>query len=139
LFKSGLSLSKIKDAALDSRLFSPAPDGLGVPGRSLAWKVPTLRIAFPYLKLNRITFAFEKLFLTPHEPLLQSSEWNLSPDLSSLQRSRKRFSDLLLDKMRAPDGSYEEGLVVPGMDPPRRDTLPYDLEMNNPLSLHDEV
>lgn len=42
--------------------------------------------------------------------------------------------------MRAPDGSYDESFVVPGLTIPRRKTQPTtDLEMNNPLSLHDEV
>jgi hypothetical protein len=43
LFNTGLSLSKIKDAALGGTLFHPdvACDlaSTGVPGRSLAWKV----------------------------------------------------------------------------------------------------
>jgi hypothetical protein len=39
LFDSGLSLSKIRDAALSGRLYHPTDDPLGVTGRSLAWKV----------------------------------------------------------------------------------------------------
>lgn len=41
LFHSGLSLSKIKEAALGGRLFDVTIDftSTGVPGRSLAWKV----------------------------------------------------------------------------------------------------
>jgi len=43
LFNSGLTLSKIKDAALGGTLFYPdVTDDItstGVPGRSLAWKV----------------------------------------------------------------------------------------------------
>ena len=43
LFNSGLTLSKIKDAALGGTLFHfDATDEItstGVPGRSLAWKV----------------------------------------------------------------------------------------------------
>ena len=43
LFNSGLSISKIKDAALGGRLFdldiSDSFASSGVPGRSLAWKV----------------------------------------------------------------------------------------------------
>jgi TBC1 domain family protein 5 len=46
--------------------------------------------------------------------------------------------------MRAPDGSYEDGFVIPGLDqPPRspgRQAKPtWNLETNNPLSLHREV
>lgn len=43
--------------------------------------------------------------------------------------------------MRAPDGSYEDGFVVPGTGkpPPRAQRADKNLEMNNPLSLHDEV
>jgi TBC1 domain family protein 5 len=47
LFNSGLSLSKIKDAALGGTLFHPDVTcdlaSTGVPGRSLAWKVQSLR------------------------------------------------------------------------------------------------
>jgi hypothetical protein len=42
--------------------------------------------------------------------------------------------------MRAPDGSYEDGFVVPGGEQlPARSEQPGNLECNNPLSLHDEV
>ena len=42
--------------------------------------------------------------------------------------------------MRAPDGSYEDGFVVPGGEKlPSRTVQPGNLERNNPLSLHDEV
>ncbi len=42
--------------------------------------------------------------------------------------------------MRAPDGSYEDGFVVPGGEKlPTRTEQPGNLERNNPLSLHDEV
>ncbi|KAI0261038.1 rab-GTPase-TBC domain-containing protein [Gloeopeniophorella convolvens] len=41
--------------------------------------------------------------------------------------------------MRAPDGSYEEGFVVPGGEQlPARTANAGNLERNNPLSLHDE-
>lgn len=47
---------------------------------------------------------------------------------------------MLLEKMRAPDGSYEDGFVVPGGEKlPARTSQPGNLERNNPLSLHDEV
>jgi hypothetical protein len=42
--------------------------------------------------------------------------------------------------MRAPDGSYEDGFIVPGGETlPARTVQPGNLEWNNPLSLHDEV
>jgi TBC1 domain family member 5 len=42
--------------------------------------------------------------------------------------------------MRAPDGSYEEGFVVPGTNiAPQKENPTYDLDTNNPLSLHNEV
>ncbi|CDO68876.1 hypothetical protein BN946_scf185000.g19 [Trametes cinnabarina] len=45
-----------------------------------------------------------------------------------------------MEKMRAPDGGYEEGFVVPGLGtlPPRTANASANLEKNNPLSLHDE-
>lgn len=43
--------------------------------------------------------------------------------------------------MRAPDGGYEEGFVIPGtgISPPRTERSSANLDRNNPLSLHDEV
>jgi len=94
-----------------------------------------LSVGWVFTKLTSL-----KLFLTPHEPLLPSSEWKLSPDLASLRLHRNKFCNLLLDKMRAPDGSYEEGFVVPGTNiVPRKESTIHDLDMNNPLSLHNEV
>lgn len=54
---------------------------------------------------------------------------------------RKEYAALLMEKMRAPDGSYEEGLVIPGTgaSPPKVEQLRQDLEKNNPLSLDDQV
>jgi hypothetical protein len=53
---------------------------------------------------------------------------------------RKQFTALLLEKMRAPDGSYEDGFIAPdGEKLPARTVQPGNLERNNPLSLHDEV
>jgi len=57
-----------------------------------------------------------------------------------VNESRKQFTTLLLEKMRAPDGSYEDGFIVPGGEKlPARTSQPGNLERNNPLSLHDEV
>jgi TBC1 domain family protein 5 len=58
----------------------------------------------------------------------------------SVGESRKQFTTLLLEKMRAPDGSYEDGFIAPGGKKlPARTSQPGNLERNNPLSLHDEV
>ncbi len=49
--------------------------------------------------------------------------------------------ELSIDKLRAPDGGYEEGFTVPGSQAsPKRVSKPdINLERNNPLSLHTEV
>jgi TBC1 domain family protein 5 len=83
-----------------------------------------------------------EIFLTPVDPIHPQPE--LPPNPTSYGRafssSRKQFTDLLLEKMRAPDGSYEDGFVVPGGEKlPARTEQPGNLELNNPLSLHDEV
>ncbi|KAI0247048.1 rab-GTPase-TBC domain-containing protein [Lactifluus subvellereus] len=123
LFNSGLSLSKLKDAALGGRLFdtdvTDAFASTSVPGRSLAWKI----------------------FLTPVDPIHPQRELPPDPALykRALDASRKQFSALLLEKMRAPDGSYEDGFIAPGGEKlPARAVQPGNLERNNPLSLHDE-
>ena len=43
--------------------------------------------------------------------------------------------------MRAPDGSYHEGLIIPGVEslPKPNQTLVNNLDKNNPLSLDTEV
>lgn len=48
---------------------------------------------------------------------------------------------LFLEKMRAPDGGYEDGLTIPGtnVSPPRTERTSGNLDLNNPLSLHDAV
>lgn len=74
--------------------------------------------------------------LTP--PASQSAA---KPPLSALKDLRKEYASLLLEKMRAPDGSYEENLSVPGVDelPPPTDKISANLQRNNPLSLHEDV
>jgi hypothetical protein len=60
--------------------------------------------------------------------------------LETLRASRKNFAESLLQTMRAPDGSYEEGFVVPGSTTsPKSERMAANLEKNNPLSLDDEV
>ncbi|KAJ7156050.1 rab-GTPase-TBC domain-containing protein [Mycena crocata] len=115
LFASGTALSRLRDNALADRLFTS--DTLEVPGRSLAWK----------------------LFLLPDEPLPASPEAEATPPLQSLRTSRKKYASLLMEHMRAPDGSYEEGFMVPGSSiSPERQASASNLERNNPLSLHNE-
>ncbi|OAX37042.1 RabGAP/TBC [Rhizopogon vinicolor AM-OR11-026] len=117
LFHSGSSLSKLRDAIGAGRLLQFSDGGIGVPGRSLAWKL---------LLLKNVP-----LEPPPHEMPV--------PPLEALRSHRKQYSELLLEKMRAPDGSYDETFVVPGVAIPRRNTKsPTNLETNNPLSLHDE-
>ncbi|KAF8520166.1 hypothetical protein BU17DRAFT_47025 [Hysterangium stoloniferum] len=81
---------------------------------------------------------FSQLFLSQIPPLTT----NLNPypvaPLESLRHSRERYVLLLKEKMRAPDGSYEEGFQVPGSSkqiyesPPKK---PDNWNLNNPLSL----
>lgn len=117
LFHHGSSLSKLRDAIAAGRLLQSSDGGIGVPGRSLAWK----------------------LFLLKNVPLEPAPHEIPVPPLEALRTHRRQYSELLLEKMRAPDGSYDETFVVPGLTIPRRNTKrPTDLETNNPLSLHDE-
>lgn len=57
----------------------------------------------------------------------------------SLHASRKKFVDSLLKFMKAPDGSYEAGLQVPGLPLFQQSKGVGDLDLNNPLSLHNDV
>ncbi|KAI0350203.1 hypothetical protein OH77DRAFT_1413488 [Trametes cingulata] len=118
LFNSHHSVSKLKDAALGGRLFHGVNGGAGVVGRSMAWK----------------------LFLVPNEPLQAVADVEVAPPLKPVQTAREAYRTLLMEKMRAPDGGYEEGFTVPGLGtlPPRTEKQSSNLEKNNPLSLHDE-
>ncbi|KAF9246227.1 hypothetical protein BU15DRAFT_85032 [Melanogaster broomeanus] len=98
LFHSGLSLSKLRDAVSQGRLIQSSDGAIGVPGRSLAWK----------------------LFLLRDEPLEPSPNEVPNVPIELLRSSRKQFSELLFEKMRAPDGSYDESFVVPGLTITRR-------------------
>jgi TBC1 domain family member 5 len=82
-----------------------------------------------------------KLFLTPGEPLQAPFDSELTADMAALRASRKKYSESLLEKLRAPDGSYEKGFVVPGSNaaPERSVRTSANLDTNNPLSLHNEV
>ncbi|KAI0747622.1 RabGAP/TBC [Daedaleopsis nitida] len=118
LFNSRSKVTKLKDAALGGRLFHAADNGAGVTGRSMAWK----------------------LFLVPNEPLQEMADVDATPPLKRLRAAREDYRRLLMEKMRAPDGGYEEGFIVPGSgaSPPRTEGSHGNLEKNNPLSLDDE-
>ncbi|KIM80775.1 hypothetical protein PILCRDRAFT_9217 [Piloderma croceum F 1598] len=117
LLRAGLSQAKIKDAAIGGRLFSSSDANVGTAGRSIAWK----------------------LFLLSDEPLQMPPETPSKIPLATLRASRKNFAETLLQTMRAPDGSYEEGFVVPGSTTsPKSERMAANLEKNNPLSLDDE-
>ncbi|KAH8117577.1 rab-GTPase-TBC domain-containing protein [Phellopilus nigrolimitatus] len=82
-----------------------------------------------------------KLFLIPTVPLTPpASQTTAKPPLDALKALRREYTSLLLEKMRAPDGSYEEGFTVPGTtEPPRSsDETFVNLQRNNPLSLHED-
>ncbi|GJE98099.1 RabGAP/TBC protein [Phanerochaete sordida] len=119
LFNSSTSLSKVKDAALGGRLLTE-PDGasMGVAGRSLAWK----------------------LFLIEAGPLQPQPDVQARIPLDAIKTARTQYQKLFLDKMRAPDGGYEEGVTIPGTrtSPRRTERTGGDLDLNNPLSLHNE-
>ena len=57
--------------------------------------------------------------------------------LEALRYSRQHYVCLLKEKLRAPDGSYEEGLHIPGDSTPTSAAprKPDDWNLNNPLSL----
>ncbi|TBU29006.1 RabGAP/TBC [Dichomitus squalens] len=118
LFHSGSNISRLKDAALAGRLFQGVEGATGVAGRSMAWK----------------------LFLIAGEPLRDVADVEAAPPWKTLRRAREDYRRLLMEKMRAPDGGYEEGFTVPGTGelPPRTEKGGGNLEKNNPLSLHDE-
>ncbi|GLB35004.1 putative protein with domain in Tre-2, BUB2p, and Cdc16p [Lyophyllum shimeji] len=120
LLDSGLSLAKLRDAALTNHFLPSLSSARGLVGRSIAWK----------------------LFLTSEEPL-QLSSYPVSGAslLRSLRSSRQAYVKQLREHMRAPDGSYEEGFVLPGSPkilPRTPKEAVANLEMNNPLSLHNE-
>jgi TBC1 domain family protein 5 len=121
LFHSGISLSKIRDAVIGDRLFSVSndPEIFAVVGRSILWK----------------------LFLLRQGPLKVQTEDIPKSPLQAVKLSRERYRTLLVDKLRAPDGSLEDGFIIPGTTTPhkRSQDTPVNLETNNPLSLHEEV
>ena len=79
--------------------------------------------------------------MIPSAPLTPPDDQTIArPPLESCRSLRKDFASILLEKMRAPDGSYEEGFRVPGVELPRQsEQATANLERDNPLSLHDDV
>ena len=77
----------------------------------------------------------------PNEPLQEVADVEAAPPLKRLQTGREDYRRLLMEKMRAPDGGYEEVFTVSssGASPPRTEGLSGHLGKSNPLSLHDEV
>lgn len=110
------SREELKNAALAGKLFPTGSNETAVAGRSLAWKI----------------------FLISREPL-DSAPVNAVNLLETLQDYRKQYTEMFLEQMRAPDGSYEESVCLQELDGrPRRRANTVNLETNNPLSLHDE-
>jgi TBC1 domain family protein 5 len=125
-----------------------------------------------------LIFISLQLFLLAHEPL-ETSPLRAESLINAIRTTRKAHRELLLEKMKAPDGSYDADLVLPGTAgvgvkewkrkngslsksassadlgtargsvtpmtasamagiPPKPDASS-NLELNNPLSLHNEV
>ena len=82
-----------------------------------------------------------QLFLLSDEPLRMPPDSPAIPPVAPIKSARQRYINTMLATMRAPDGSYEEGFAVPGMNVSslRAERTAADLEKNNPLSLDDEV
>ena len=120
LFNPSTTITKLKEAAVHGELLSIADrhyemaTGM-LPGRSLAWK----------------------LFLIPPAPLTSSLAPTPSHLLLSLRESRQRYIDLLKLELRAPDGSYEDWVEIPGFDSSTVQGQPSgdNWSRNNPLSL----
>lgn len=116
-------------------LESSGDDAIGIPGRSIVWKVRAHALA------ASIDVHIAQLFLTAAEPLQTISTLTTANALTSLRSSRKAYMEILLEKLRAPDGSYEEGFAPPSSiaKQKRNENADANLDMNNPLSLHKEV
>ncbi|KAH6918633.1 rab-GTPase-TBC domain-containing protein [Coprinopsis sp. MPI-PUGE-AT-0042] len=117
IFSSGLSFSKIKDEALNDRLFPKDPDSHptdsapGLSGRSIAWK----------------------LFLAKHEPLQASTPPRVTSLLQDLRKSREHWAHLLVEKTRPPDERLASDLPSA-----RSPDVAKNINFNNPLSQHNE-
>lgn len=85
---------------------------------------------------------FTKLFLIADAPLTEPEETSLAkPPFHAIKRLREEYKRLMLENLRAPDGSYEDGLSIPeiGQLPRRADNFAANLQKNNPLSLDEDV
>lgn len=118
LFTLNASEPRLRDAIVSGQFFPASlhdvydPANGMLPGRALAWK---------YLLL----------FKTPLATV------GSQPPIEQLRQSRRRYVELLKQHLRAPDGSFEEWVEIPGFDPNPADkgSNPADLTRNNPLSL----
>lgn len=102
-----------------------------------AWRGKCAKPVLP----NGLKLILSKLFLCPPVEQSHNLEFGVEPYLEVVRTARANYRELLLERMRAPDGSYEDGLVVPGPSPtpPKKESKTSDLGLNNPLSLHQEV
>lgn len=80
-----------------------------------------------------------QLFLAKEEPLQSELPPRPSMLLDSIHDSRKRYANLVEERLRAPDGSPGLTMNDPNPQPRRTHAKTEDLDLNNPLSLHDEV
>jgi hypothetical protein len=94
-----------------------------------------------HLDDHSLTRLRRKLLLCETEPLKPPLQDTPGISLEFWQDSRKTYVDALLENMQAPDGSYLEGLIVPGVEslPRTNQTSVKNLDKNNPLSLDTEV
>ncbi|KZV99115.1 RabGAP/TBC [Exidia glandulosa HHB12029] len=119
IFASGATLDKLRDRAASGKLLTKTVLD-GVPGRSLVWK----------------------LFLFPGPPLTASLSTPAAAGrlVDTMRSLRSEYVQLLMDKMRAPDGGYEEGFAVPGqaLPPKKAASAGANWATNNPLSLDDQ-
>lgn len=145
IFRSGHSLLKLKETAIAGRIPNFQDDNINIDepqighvGRSILWKV---RAACNGALVELIAYPFPKLFLVPVPPLTSPLARSPTPLVGVLREQRSRYVRLLKVKMRAPDGSYEEGLIIPGETTitRRQSGPPQDWGRNNPLSLDNEV
>lgn len=100
IFDPASSLSRLQESVVNGTFFrdvSPQDDDVVastgmLPGRSILWK---------YLLL----------FNTPLAPASSSQ-----PPIQQLAKSRQVYVDLCKEALRAPDGSYEDWVEIPGFD-----------------------
>lgn len=83
------------------------------------------------------------MFLLPQPPLTSALSASPKSPLDVLEAARSRYVELLQEKMRAPDGSYEPGFTFPGQEVTAEDEdiqrSAGNWEQNNPLSLDEQV